>query len=143
MAGARGRRGAQRLARAPRVSGSGRRHASRATLDGEIGAWSSGGEKWALTTKLQDAGLAAFPVLDALEAVDDPHLAERRRHFALHEDFPGQQLLNGNPWHLSQAPPRLRMPAPAVGAHTHEVLREYLGLDAAEIRRLEEGGVLT
>ena len=37
----------------------------------------------------------------------------------------------------------LRMPAPAVGAHTHEVLREYLGLDAAEIRRLEEGGVLT
>ena len=118
------------------------RRASRAALDGEISAWTSGAEKWALTRELQEAGAAAFPVLDALEVVDDPHLAERRRHFVLHEDFPRQQLLNGNPWHLSEAPPRLRLPAPAVGAHSYEVLRDYLGLDDAEIRRLEESGLL-
>ena len=87
-------------------------------------------------------GVAAFPVLDANEVIADPHLAERRRRFVLHEDYPASELLNGNPWSLSEAPPRLRLPAPVFGAHNVEVLGEYLGMPEAEVRRLEEAGVL-
>ena len=81
-------------------------------------------------------------MLDALEVIDDPHLAERRKHFVLHDEFRGRQLLNGNAWHLSEAPPRLRRPAPAVGAHTREVLREYLQMAEMEVGRREAAGVL-
>ena len=81
-------------------------------------------------------------MLDALEVIADPHLAERRTHFVLHEGYPGDELLNGNPWHLSAAPPRLRRPAPVFGADNVEVLGEFLGLSEEEVRRLEEAGVL-
>ncbi len=74
--------------------------------------------------------------------MSDPHHSARRRHFRLHEQFPGGELLDGNPWHLSDAPPRLRSPAPELGAHNVEVLHEYLGMPEAEVRRLEREGVL-
>ena len=119
-----------------------RRLASRAALDRAIGAWTAGRDKRELAAALQAQGVAAFPVLDAHEAIADPHLAARRRRFVLHGDFPGGELLNGNPWSLSDAPPRLRMPAPAFGAHNAEVLGEYLGMTEAEVRRLEAAGVL-
>ena len=95
-----------------------------------------------LAAQLQAAGVAAFPVLDALEVVSDPHHSERRRHFALHEDLTADALLNGNAWHLSAAPPRLRRPAPAHGAHNADVLRDYLGMSEPDVRQLEEAGVL-
>ena len=118
------------------------RIAARTALDREIGAWTASQDKRALTEALQAEGIAAFPVLDAAEVIADPHLAERRRRFVLHEDYPGSELLNGNPWSLSEAPPRLRLPAPVFGAHNVEVLAEYLGMSEAEVRRLEEAGVL-
>ena len=118
------------------------RIAARTALDREIGAWTAPHDKRELTEALQAQGIAAFPVLDANEVIADPHLAERRRRFVLHEDYPGSELLNGNPWSLSEAPPRLRLPAPVFGAHNVEVLGEYLGMSEAEVRRLEEARVL-
>ena len=118
------------------------RIAARTDLDRAIGEWTAGHDKRRLAEELQAQGVGAFPVLDATEVIADPHLAERRGHFVLHQDFPSGELLNGNPWHLSEAPPRLRLPAPAFGAHNVEVLREYLGMPEAEVRRLEQAGIL-
>ena len=118
------------------------RREARHALDREIGAWSRDHDKRELTERLQEAGVAAFPVLDAMEAIADPMLRERRQDFVLHERFPGSELLNGNAWHLSASPPRLRRPAPAFGAHNVEVFGEYLGLPEDEVRRLEQDGVL-
>jgi crotonobetainyl-CoA:carnitine CoA-transferase CaiB-like acyl-CoA transferase len=36
----------------------------------------------------------------------------------------------------------IRFPAPTLGQHNHEVLSSILGLDEAEIERLEEQGVI-
>lgn len=119
-----------------------RRISGRGELDREIGEWTMGHDKRRLAEELQAKGVAAFPVLDATEVIADPHLAERRRNFVLHEDFPAGELLNGNPWHLSEAPPRLRLPAPRFGAHNVEVLSEYLGMSEEEVHSLEEAGVL-
>ena len=87
-------------------------------------------------------GVAAYPVLNHLEVIADEQLEHRRHHFKLHPDFTGGVLLDGNPWHLSAAPPALRRPAPALGAHNAEVLAEYLGIPASEVERLEAQGVL-
>ena len=118
------------------------RIAARTELDGEINGWTAPHDKRELAEALQAAGVPAFPVLDANEAVTDPHLAERRRRFVLDEDYPGDELLNGNAWSLAEAPPTLRLPSPVFGAHNVEVLGEYLGMPEAEVRRLEEAGVL-
>ena len=51
-------------------------------------------------------------------------------------------LLDGNSWHLSEARPRLRMPAPEPGQHSEEVFGELLGLSAAEVHSLQAEGVI-
>ncbi len=118
------------------------RIAARPELDREIGAWTASQDKRELAETLQADGVPAFPVLDATEVIADPHLTERRRRFVLAGDYPASELLNGNPWSLSEAPPTLRLPSPVFGAHNVEVLGEYLGMSEAEVRRLERAGVL-
>ena len=118
------------------------RRRARDLLDAEIGEWTRTRDKYELADELQAAGAPALPVLDALEVVGDSHHSARRRHFELHPRFSGGELLDGSPWHLSRTPPRLRLPAPDLGAHDVEVLAEWLGMPEDEVRRLEDGGVL-
>ena len=118
------------------------RRAARQPIDAEIGAWTAGEDKRELTERLQALGVPAFPVLNGLEVIADPMLRERRAEFVRPPEFPADELLNGVAWHLSKTPPRLRRPALAFGAHTAEVLGEYLGLSETEVRGLEEAAVL-
>ena len=118
------------------------RRAARHAIDAELNAWTRDQEKRELAERLQAAGVPAFPVLDGMEVIADPMLRERRAEFELHPDFPADELLNGIAWHLSKTPPRLRRPAPEFGGHNVEVLGEYLGLSEAEVRAMEESGLL-
>ena len=117
------------------------RRGARSELDAEIAGWTREHEAPELERRLQDAGVAAVRVMDTFDIVADPHHAYRREHFVLPPAFPADTLLDGNPWRLSWARPRLRRPAPAPGAHNDEVFSELLGLSATEIRELEAAGV--
>jgi len=46
------------------------------------------------------------------------------------------------PVQLSETPGSVREPAPLLGQHTDEVLREYLGMTDAEISALRQEGVI-
>ena len=46
------------------------------------------------------------------------------------------------PVRMSETPGSVRMPAPLLGQHTEQVLRERLALDDAEIARLRATGVI-
>ena len=118
------------------------RREARGALDAMLSEWTREHDAHALAERLQAAGVAAMPALDTLGVVADPHQGQRRRHFELAPEFPAGELLDGNPWHLSASPPRLRRPAPAIGAHNEEVFGALLGLDADELRRLVEAGVI-
>ena len=118
------------------------RRAASAELDAAIGEWTRRETQEALTSRLQEAGVAAFPVMDVVRLLADPHYRERRDFFDLGPDFPGDQLLDGNPWHLAAAPPRLRRPVPLPGQHNEEVLGELLGLTPQAVRELEAEGVV-
>jgi len=48
----------------------------------------------------------------------------------------------GTPVRLSKTPGAMRTPAPLLGEHTHEVLREVLGMNAEEIAALGAAGVI-
>lgn len=50
--------------------------------------------------------------------------------------------LIASPLKLSDTPVSYRRPPPTLGEHTEEVLGEYIGLGAAELRSLRDGGVI-
>jgi crotonobetainyl-CoA:carnitine CoA-transferase CaiB-like acyl-CoA transferase len=47
-----------------------------------------------------------------------------------------------SPIRLSRTPVDYRLPPPGLGMHTHEVLKEHLGLDEAELADLQAQGVI-
>ena len=87
------------------------------------------------------AEVTAAPVYDIDQFMADPHVTARE----ILVDLPDEQIAR-LPMHnviprLSQSPGRLRLPAPALGEHTAEILGS-LGLDRAEIEGLAREGTI-
>ncbi len=75
------------------------------------------------------------------ELIDDPQLnvrgmIEREPHPSL-----GEIVFHGNPLQFSDAAPRARRLAPALGDHNVEVYRE-IGVDETELERLRAAGII-
>jgi formyl-CoA transferase len=83
-------------------------------------------------------GLPAGPVQDAREVFDCPHLAQRDLFVETDDPVIGRVRLVGSPLKLSGSPAQMNLPAPRLGEHTSDILREVLALSAAEIERLAE-----
>ena len=92
---------------------------------------------------LADAGVAAGPCLTAQQVIDDPHVAARHMLMEIPRPEGGDPVLTpGNPIKMSRVSegPDVRMPW--LGEHTDEVLADELGLDAARLAELRDGGVI-
>lgn len=93
------------------------------------------------TERLEAASIAAGPVYEFDQVFDDPHV----HHLGLvvERDQPGAGRLRmlGFPAAASPAPATRERPAPLLGQHTTEVLRE-LGLAAEAIERLAAAGII-
>jgi crotonobetainyl-CoA:carnitine CoA-transferase CaiB-like acyl-CoA transferase len=93
---------------------------------------------------LQPAGVPCGPVNTIADVFDDPQV--RHRNMLVEMPYPtasdGLVRLIGNPIHGSASPVSYRLPPPALGEHTDEVLEEILGLDSTERARLRRQGVI-
>ena len=111
-------------------------------LDALITEWTSQRDHYDVFHALQAAGVKSAPVLDGKEVLFDPHF--RARH---HFDVIDQPLLGKRPVqrHLAAKFTRFeakaRRPAPLLGEHNDEVLRE-IGYIDDEIAKLREDGVI-
>lgn len=93
--------------------------------------------------RLEAAGVPAGPVNTLPEAFADPQVQARGMQVALpHPATDTPVPLIASPLRLSATPPTYRHAPPTLGQHTDEVLAETLDLDATEIARLRDLGVL-
>ena len=91
--------------------------------------------------RLNDAGVPCGPVLDMSQVFADPQVLARQMLVELPHPEIGTFKTTGLPIKLSQTPGRIDRRPPLLGEHTDEVLTE-LGVDAAELARLREAGVI-
>lgn len=81
-------------------------------------------------------------VKDIGEVVDDPQIAARG--MIVEADYPGHGVLRtfGSPVKLDRTPPSTTGPAPEMGEHTTDLLRDFLGYTAGEVAALRDGGTI-
>ena len=89
---------------------------------------------------LQTQGIAAGPLLDDLEILQDPHMIERGFYQELPHEEVGTLKYHGPGWSMSNTPNKLRQAAPLLGEHNEYVYKEILGFTDADYKRLEEEG---
>jgi alpha-methylacyl-CoA racemase len=96
-------------------------------------------EQWRTFASEHDCCLE--PVLDLDEALESDLVRAREMVVELHQPGAGPVRQLGPPIKLSRTPASVREPGPALGEHTHEVLREA-GYSDEEISVLEQAGAV-
>ncbi|MCH8009305.1 MAG: CoA transferase, partial [Chloroflexi bacterium] len=87
-------------------------------------------------------GIPCGPLNTIAEAAEHPQVRAREMLVEVDHPVAGKLRLADTPVKLSRTPGGIKGPAPAIGQHTDEVLRELLSTPDAEIARLRESGVL-
>jgi formyl-CoA transferase len=124
----------------PRYASVPERIARRAEVDGWLSAWCAERSVAQAVDELAEAGVPAAPVRSYAEAARDPHVAARDMLQVVAQEDGTPVPVTGPPAKLARTPVRVRTSAPALGAHTDEILAE-LGLHPDARRRLYDAGV--
>ncbi len=97
-------------------------------------------EEWEALLLAQGIPMGAINTID--QVVKHPQV--QARGMLVESDHPvaGKVQVVGVPVKLSETPGRVRDPAPLLGQHTDEVLREYLGMREADIVTLRQAGAI-
>jgi crotonobetainyl-CoA:carnitine CoA-transferase CaiB-like acyl-CoA transferase len=94
--------------------------------------------------RLEALKIGCGPINTLEQVFADPQV--RARETVVEMPAPGGQggtvRVIANPVRLSETPPSYRIAPPTLGAHTEEVLRERLGMDADRIAKLQADGVI-
>jgi crotonobetainyl-CoA:carnitine CoA-transferase CaiB-like acyl-CoA transferase len=97
---------------------------------------------------LETAGVPCGPINTIAEVFDDPQVAARGLHVEIPVAPANATTLArtvpsiASPLRLSASPVNYRLPPPALGAHTREVLGEILGLGDAQLDALAQQGAI-
>ena len=97
-------------------------------------------EEWEPLLLANDIPVGAINNL--AQVVEHPQVKARGALVEIDHPRAGRVRTVGSPVRLSKTPAAIRTPAPLHGQHTHEVLREVLGLNADEIAALGVAGVI-
>jgi formyl-CoA transferase len=83
--------------------------------------------------RFEQFGIPAGPILRIDEAFASPLATEREMTVEIEHPKSGRITQVGAPWKIDGASSPIRIPPPLLGQHTAEVLRDWLGYDAAEL----------
>jgi crotonobetainyl-CoA:carnitine CoA-transferase CaiB-like acyl-CoA transferase len=91
---------------------------------------------------LMPAGIPMGAINTIDKVVEHPQVAARGALVECRHPVAGTIQMVGPPVRMSDTPGSIRMPAPLLGEHTDEVLRERLGLSDTEIDMLRRSGAI-
>ena len=130
-------------ARDPAFATAAGRRARHDEIDRRVAAWCAQQDAAAVAEELLSRGIPAAPVTSAAQLDKNIHLGARGffqgithpvvgRH--AHPTIPLRFVADRTPW--------FTRPAPTLGEHTEEVLRELLGLSDGELAELRADGII-
>ena len=90
---------------------------------------------------LEEFSVPNGPINSVDMVIADPQVIAREMVVDVEHPIAGPTKLPGIPIKLDKTPGEIKEPAPILGQHTGEILREILGYDAEKIARLEENGI--
>lgn len=111
-------------------------------VDAIIEEWTADQSRDQIAEKLLTNGVPCGPVQTVEEVHNDPHLEQRGMVIEMeHPEF-GPVRVPGLPLRLHDSDDPDIQPAPGIGEHNGEILRENLNLSDTEISELEDEGVI-
>jgi crotonobetainyl-CoA:carnitine CoA-transferase CaiB-like acyl-CoA transferase len=99
------------------------------------------GDDKAVEAALVEHRVPFAPILTVEQAMNHPHLRERRTVRTISDRFLGEFDIPGFPMRFSDYP-ELQLEAPTLGEHNASILQEYLGYSHGRVSELEAAGVL-
>ena len=117
------------------------RRANSTELDTVVSAWTSRHSAQAAAVALQEAGVAAYPVVTMAGLFSDPQLCARRQFRVRRHPEMGDHAYCYPGFDLADAPGDIVGPAPCVGADNDFVFRDLIGLSEAEYATYRQHGV--
>jgi formyl-CoA transferase len=129
--------GAPQLARDPRYRDNHDRVKAHAEVKEIVEAWTGSRTAHDVIDRLSAKAIPCAPLYTVKDVVDDAHIAGARRMIR-EVDHPvaGRMKLVGSPICLSETPAEIRSPAPLLGQHSEEVLRDVLGYSGDQVEAL-------
>lgn len=97
-------------------------------------------EEWEPLLLANDIPVGA--INNIAQVVEHPQVKARQSFSEVDHPSVGKVRVVRSPVRLSKTPAKTPTPSPVLGQHTHEVLREVLGLSAEEIAKLDAAGAL-
>jgi benzylsuccinate CoA-transferase BbsF subunit len=111
-------------------------------IEARLATWTRERQALEVAERLQAAGVESGPVEDFEDLHADPQLAHREHFRWLEHAVVGRHAVEADAMRFSDTPEAIERAAPRLGEDTARVMREVLGMSDAEIRELEEKGVL-
>ena len=111
-------------------------------IDAHLRDWTRSHEHRELAAKLQQAGVPAGPVLDAVEIHEDRHLWEWGYWWKMNHHEVGERVMPGMPVKMSNVPELNYSHPPDLGQHNREIFNGLLGLSDGEIAALIDEKVI-
>lgn len=103
-----------------------------------IEEWLKDKEGDKIVEKLLEKGIPAAPINTIDKVVTDPHVLSREMFVEVDHPIAGKMKLTGNHLKFSETPAIIKTPAPLLGEHLDEVLKDILKLDDSTILKLKE-----
>ena len=111
-------------------------------LDAHVADWIAARRREDVIHAFLDARIPAAPVNDLPAVLDDPQITDRSSLVRVHDDELGPLTMPAPTPRLSATPGRIRATGPALGAHTDEVLRDWLELGSPDVDDLRRTGAV-
>ena len=110
-------------------------------IDAAIAQWATTLPMAEALQTLEDAAIAAGPILNVEDMFDDPHYQARGAFEEVEVGGETLHIPSISP-RLADTPGRTDHPGPALGEHTETVLRDLLGFDDERVKELRDAGAI-